>query len=129
MKKIPNSNAITISLEHLLFSRPKLLVRFKTSFWWLSNSEQKLGIPFGNCFQQFPIKCWGTGFILYISMTSLLAHTVAQPTKWRCLPKNLNQLVIFVIELEFTWSWVHKNHQNLIFYVKNQFYNFNSCFC
>ena len=36
------------------------------------------------------------------SMTSLLAHTVAQPTKWRFLPKNLNQLVIFVIELEFT---------------------------
>jgi hypothetical protein len=31
-----------------------------------------------------------------------LAHTVAQPTKWRFLPKNLNQLVIFVIELEFT---------------------------
>ena len=26
------------------------------------------------------------------SMTSLLAHTVAQPTKWRFLPKNLNQL-------------------------------------
>jgi hypothetical protein len=38
----------------------------------------------------------------YSSMTSLLAHTVAQPTKWRFLPKNLNQLVIFVIELEFT---------------------------
>ena len=26
------------------------------------------------------------------SMTSLLAHTVAQSTKWRFLPKNLNQL-------------------------------------
>ena len=33
-------------------------------------------------------------------MTSLLAHTVAQPTKWRFLPKNLNQLVIFVIGLD-----------------------------
>ena len=32
-------------------------------------------------------------------MTSLLAHTVAQPTKWRFLPKNLNQLVIF----QFLW--------------------------
>ena len=39
-------------------------------------------------------------------MTSLLAHTVAQPTKWRFLPKNLNQLVIFVIEPEFVfWNW------------------------
>ena len=35
------------------------------------------------------------------SMTSLLAHTVAQATKWRFLPKNLNQLVIFVIGLVF----------------------------
>ena len=37
-----------------------------------------------------------------VSMTSLLPHTVAQPTKWRFLPKNLSQLVIFVIELAFT---------------------------
>ena len=44
-----------------------------------------------------------------VSMTSLLAHTVAQPTKWRFLPKNLNQLVIFVIGLAFTWSRVDKN--------------------
>ena len=36
------------------------------------------------------------------SMTSLLPNTVAQPTKWRFLPKNLSQLVIFVIELAFT---------------------------
>ena len=36
------------------------------------------------------------------SMTSLLPHTVAQPTKCRFLPKNLSQLVIFVIELAFT---------------------------
>ena len=36
------------------------------------------------------------------SMTSLLAHTVAQPTKWIFLLKNLNQLVIFVIGLVFT---------------------------
>ena len=39
----------------------------------------------------------------YVSMTSLLLLTVAQPTKWRFLPKNLNQLVIFVIGLAFTW--------------------------
>ena len=38
-----------------------------------------------------------------ISMTSLFAHKVAQPTKWRFLPKNLSQLVIFVIGLAFTW--------------------------
>ena len=43
------------------------------------------------------------------SMTSLFAHKVAQPTKWRFLPKNLNQLVIFVIGLVFTWSQVDKN--------------------
>ena len=36
------------------------------------------------------------------SMTSLLAHTVAQSTKRRVLPKNLSHLVIFVIELAFT---------------------------
>ena len=36
------------------------------------------------------------------SMTSLFAHKVAQPTKWRFLPKNLSQLVIFVIEIAFT---------------------------
>jgi hypothetical protein len=34
-----------------------------------------------------------------VSMTSLLPHTVAQPNKWRFLPKNLSQLVIFVIEM------------------------------
>ena len=37
------------------------------------------------------------------SMTSLFVHKVAQPTKWRFLPKNLSQLVIFVIGLAFTW--------------------------
>ena len=45
----------------------------------------------------------------YLSMTSLLAHIVAQPTKWRFLPKNLSQLVIFVIGLVYTWSWGDKN--------------------
>ena len=30
------------------------------------------------------------------------AHKVAQSTKWRFLPKNLSQLVIFVIGLAFT---------------------------
>jgi hypothetical protein len=64
--------------------------------------------------ERFQIK---SGLFWHTSMTSLLAHTVAQPTKWRFLPKNLNQLVIFVIELAFTWSWVNKNHQNLIFKV------------
>ena len=40
---------------------------------------------------------------MYVSMTSLLVHTVAQSIKWRFLPKNLSQLVIFVIGLAFTW--------------------------
>ena len=39
---------------------------------------------------------------LKVSMISLFAHKVAQPTKWRFLPKNLNQLVIFVNGLAFT---------------------------
>ena len=56
-------------------------------------------------------------FLMLTNMTSLLPHTVAQPTKWRFLPKNLSQLVIFVIELAFTWSWVDKYYQNLIFKV------------
>ena len=37
---------------------------------------------------------------LVISMSSLLAHKVAQPTKWRFLN---------MIGLSFTWSWVDKN--------------------
>ena len=46
---------------------------------------------------------------LPISMTSLFAHKVAQLTKLRFLPKNLSQLVIFVIGLAFTWVWGDKN--------------------
>ena len=55
--------------------------------------------------------------ITSIIMTSLFAHKVAQPTKWRFLPKNLSQLVIFGIGLAFTWVWGDKNPQNLIFKV------------
>ena len=70
---------------------------------------------------------------IIFSLTSLLAHTLAQPTKWRFMSKNLSHLVICVINLVFTWSWVNKNHQNLIFkvnfYVKKQFYNFDFGFC
>ena len=58
-----------------------------------------------------------TSYNKLVSMTSVLTHTVAQLTKWRRLPKNLSWLVIFVIGLAFTWSWVNKNHQNLIFKV------------
>ena len=43
------------------------------------------------------------------SITSLFVHKVAQPTKWRFLPKNLSQPVIFVIGLAFTWVWGDKN--------------------
>ena len=46
--------------------------------------------------------------VTFASMTSLFEHKVAQPTKWRFLLKNLNQLVIFVIGIAFTWSWVGK---------------------
>ena len=45
--------------------------------------------------------CLATGF--KVSMTSLLPHTAAQPTKWRFSPNSLSQLVIFVIGLAFTW--------------------------
>ena len=38
----------------------------------------------------------------YSSMTSLFAHKVAQPTKWRFLPKNLSHLAIFVIGIVST---------------------------
>ena len=48
-------------------------------------------------------------YYIKVSMTSLFAHKVAQLTKWRFLPKNLKQLVIFVIRLAFTWSRVDKN--------------------
>ena len=41
------------------------------------------------------------------SMTSLMSHTVAQPTKCRFLPKKFNQLDMFVIQLAFTWSRVN----------------------
>ena len=46
-----------------------------------------------------------TYYLLYtsVSMTSLFAHKVAQLTKWSFLPKNLSQLVNFVIGLAFTW--------------------------
>ena len=53
------------------------------------------------------------------SMTSLLAHTVAQPTKWRFLPKNSNQLFISIFELAFTWLWVDKNRTQ--FQITNYF--------
>ena len=46
------------------------------------------------------------GTIIRHRMTSLFAYKVAQPTKWRFLPKNLNQLVIFVIGVVL---WVDKN--------------------
>ena len=49
-----------------------------------------------------PPICYFRGQSMNISMTSLFAHKVAQPTKLRFLPKNLSQLVIFVIELGFT---------------------------
>ena len=44
--------------------------------------------------------CLATGF--KVSMTSLLPHTAAQPTKWRFSPNNLSQLVI-----SFDWTCVH----------------------
>ena len=40
--------------------------------------------------------------LLTVSMTSLFKHKVALYTKWRFLPKNSSQLVVFVIGLAFT---------------------------
>ena len=72
----------------------KYVVTRKDQLFWL------------NLIQFFPsekkVKC-SIKVTLFISMTSLFAHKVAQPTKWRFLPKNLSQLVIFVIGLAFTW--------------------------
>ena len=50
-----------------------------------ANSTQKTVI-------KLCLLCISNSFSRCISMTSLLVHTVAQPTKWRFLPKNLNQL-------------------------------------
>ena len=83
-------------------------------FYHLSISTGKV-LPCAVFFGQW--MRWELTTYIHTSMTSLLAHRVAQPTKWKFLPKNLSQLVIFVIELVFTWSWVNKNHQNLIFKV------------
>ena len=67
------------------------------------------------------LKSWAqaTTTTTYNSMTSLLPHTVAQPTKWRFLPKNSNQLFISIFELAFTWLWVDKNRTQ--FQITNYF--------
>ena len=39
---------------------------------------------------------------IFVSMTSLLAHTLAQPTKYRFLLKKWNQLNIFLVDHEST---------------------------
>ena len=67
----------------------------------LASSQQK-----GYSVSAFCISC---ACSICSSMTSLLVHTVAQPIKWRFLPKNLSLLVIFVIGLVFTWVWGDKN--------------------
>ena len=53
---------------------------------------------------------------IYVSMTSVLEHSITQPTKCRFLLKKC-VLVSLV-----------KNHQNLIFIVKNQFSSFRLIF-
>ena len=80
--------------------------------WTFHNHSYKLiHMEYDNLYSQF----FRLASML-LSMTSLLPHIVAQPTKWRFLPL-LSQLFIFVIELALTRSWVNKNHQNLIFKV------------
>ena len=64
-----------------------LWILFHTSFYYCYH---RIWVTQKNCKK----KTW-----TLVSMTSLFAHKVAQPTKWRFLPKNLNQLVIFVIGL------------------------------
>ena len=53
--------------------------------------------------------CYSPMVSMLFSMTLLFVHKVAQLTKWRFLPKNLSQLVIFVIGLTFIWVWGNKN--------------------
>ena len=79
--------------------------------WW--NSFRSIIIIFDHVFV-FSQDSTSTASTMSFSMTSLFAHKVAQSTKWRFLPENLNQLFIFVIGLAFTWVWGDKNHQNLI---------------
>ena len=79
-------------------------------YWWLINGTQcdDFKITFLQKLKQIFAKMTCS---IYVSMTPLFARKVAQPTKWRFLPKNLSQLVIFVIGvgLAFTWVWGHKN--------------------
>jgi hypothetical protein len=74
-------------------------------FWRIKNPpvSSVLKPPLGNIRTSKLAKS-ANHWMTYIrhSMTSLLTHTVAQPTKGRFLPKNVNQLVIFVIGLAFT---------------------------
>ena len=47
-------------------------------------------------------------------MTSVLPHTVAQPTKWRFLLKNLSQLKVSKSQNKFMKSsFLPKNKQNI----------------
>ena len=67
-------------------------------------------------------------FFTLNSMTSLLPHTVAQPTKWRFLPKLFLWMDLRLLGYEatkITKIWFSKS----IFFVKNQFYYFDICFC
>ena len=87
---------------------------------WLQESKERKG-SWRNIFSLYlarplllvtahtPAKKISINTYVAVSMTSLLPHTVAQPTQWRFLRKNLSQLVIFVIELALTWSWGDKN--------------------
>ena len=88
----------------------------KAMLWKLDVSREKLIVAFlyiyspccafcalhKSLLTHFHLKSLFCHLRALLSMTSLLAHTDAQRTKWRFLPKNLNQLVIFVIGLAFT---------------------------
>ena len=122
-QKSCNLQFLNLRIDFTLKKKEKIFTRFSSiKKNWIANFYHFLFPGFSRV---------GTASTTYISMTSLLAHTVALPTKCRFLPKNLSQLVIFVIELAFTWSWVNKNHQNLIFKVNFlcQFYSFDFSFC
>ena len=111
---------IFVKPENLSYSPIKQILR-KNAVWYLG-PEVAVQILFRSLVY-FRNKAFST--LAHISMTSLFAHKVAQPTKWRFLPKNLSQLVIFVIGLAFAWSQVDKNRsqfQKTNYFTKLNYY-------
>ena len=79
------------------------ILRVYSGYTWvyLGYTWVILGVYLGSI--NWHLRTFVEEIIMWTRITSLLAHTVAQSTKRRFFPKNLSQLVIFVIGLAFTW--------------------------